>query len=101
MPLGRREKIEVNDQVTIVWHESHYWNKIGKVTMIKRNIYTVLFRDDRCKALFFRNQFVKHYEESSSEEIEYDSDGNELETDDSYNLYQDSDGHLHEPGVEY
>ena len=76
MPLGRPEKIEVNDQGPIVCHESNYFKKIGKVTMIKRNIYTIYFRDDSFKALFFRNHFAKHYEDSSSDEVQYDSDGN-------------------------
>ena len=99
MPYGRPEKIEVNDQVTIVWLESHYLNKIVKVTMIKRKIYTVKFRDS-CEALFYRNHFVKHYEDSSSDEVQYDSDRNELETDDGYNLWQNSDGVMHEAGTD-
>ena len=67
--------------------------------MIKRKIYTVKFRDS-CEALFYRNHFVKHYEDSSYDEVQYDLDGNELETDDGYNLCQDSDGFMYKPGTD-
>ena len=100
MYLRRRENLKVNDQVTIVWNESQYWGKIGEVTIIEGNTYTVRFYYDKKRALFFRNHLVKYYYQNSSSEAEQDSDGNEIGRNDNYHMYQDSDGHVHDPDSE-
>ena len=100
MYLRRHENLKVNYQVTIVWNESHYLGKIGEVTMIEGNAYTVRFYYDKKKALFFRNHLVRYYYQHDSSSAEQDSDGNEIGTNDNYHMYQDSDRHLHESDSE-
>ena len=53
------EIIEVSDPLKIVWVKIAYCNRLGTVTMIKQNIYTVKFYD-RCELLFLRTHIIKH-----------------------------------------